>query len=130
MVDLETTLANVAAMLKPGGHFLMLEPNSRHLLEGVRRLWYRLDASFDHATEHALDHEALVAAGRGAFEVERVRYFGGPAYFLILNSMILRVPLGAKPWLAPPATLAERLWNHLPGAHWHNVFLARWRRRI
>mgnify|MGYP003348609058 FL=1 len=129
VVDLDTTLANVARMLKPGGLFLMLEPNSRHMLEAVRRVWYRLDASFDHATEHALDHEALLAAGHGAFEAERVTYFGGPAYFLILNSMVLRVPLWTKPWIAPGATVAERLWNRLPGARWHNVFLARWRRR-
>src|SRR5215470_10172004 len=56
--DLATTLQNVARMLKPGGVFLMLEPNKRCYLELLRRLWYALDRRyFDAQSEAALDHE-------------------------------------------------------------------------
>jgi len=43
--------------------------------------------------------------------------------------MILRVPLPVQPRIAPFVTGMERLGNQLPGARWHNVFMARWRRR-
>jgi SAM-dependent methyltransferase len=129
VADLDTTLTNVANMVKPGGLFLMLEPNDRHFLEFVRILWYRIDSSFDHQTEHAINHEALAASVDSKFRVESVQYFGGPGYFIILNSMILRIPISIKPHIAPFMTHVERLWNRLPGARWHNVFLARWQRR-
>lgn len=126
--DLQQTLSNIAAMLRPGGLFIMLEPSSLHFLERVRQFWYRMDPSFDDQTEHALDHSELLSLAHENFRVEMLKYFGGPGCFLILQSMILRVPLWAKPALAPPAMVAERVWNQLPGPRWHNYFLARWER--
>jgi SAM-dependent methyltransferase len=128
--NIDMTLTNVANMLKPGGFFLMAEPNSLHLMECVRKLWYRLDPMFDHQNEHALDHNALLARTGSKFEFDCVKYFGGPAYFAIFSSMIMRIPLSAKPWIAPLVTSPERLWNRLPGPRWHSAFVARWRRRF
>jgi SAM-dependent methyltransferase len=129
VADLPQTLRNVAAMLRPGGIFMMLEPSSEFCLEALRNLWYRHDSNFDHANEHALRHDALLAAADGAFALHDLRYLGGPAYFAVLNSMILRIPLSAKRFLSPPLIAAERLWNRLPGRAPFNVFLARWQRR-
>jgi hypothetical protein len=42
--------------------------------------------------------------------------------------LILRVPLGAKPVLAPILFSIESLYNKLPGRMPFAVFLARWRR--
>jgi SAM-dependent methyltransferase len=127
--DLPQTLRNLAAAVKPGGRLLMVEPNSRFLLEPLRRLWYRFDRYFDAATEQALDHEALAASADADFAVEAVRRAGGPAYFLIFNSLILRVPGRAKNYLAPPLFAVEHGWNALPGRLPFAYFLARWRRR-
>jgi SAM-dependent methyltransferase len=126
--DINATLLNVARLVKPGGLFLMMEPNNRHFLEFARRLWYRLDSSFDYKTERALAHDELAAIARENFDVQWIRYFGGPGYFFILNSMIFRIPLSAKPRLAPALTAVERQWNKLPGRGWHNVFMACWKR--
>jgi SAM-dependent methyltransferase len=126
--DLDQTLANVAKILTPGGFFVMLEPNAQFFLEAIRKLWYRLDGSFDAATEHALNHDQLLKSAERYFHCADVKYFGGPAYFGVLNSMILRIPLGAKPVLSPPLIAMERLWNRIPGRRMHNVFLGRWQR--
>jgi hypothetical protein len=40
---------------------MMLEPNRAFALEGVRRLWYRLDKYFDAGTERALTPSELLA---------------------------------------------------------------------
>jgi SAM-dependent methyltransferase len=127
VADLPQTLRNVVAMLKPGGIFMMLEPNSIFFLEAVRNLWYRHDPSFDAPNEHALCHDETLKLIE-EFSLRDVRYFGGPAYFGVLNSMILRIPLAAKRYTSPPLMIAERRWNHLPWATMHNVFHARWNR--
>ncbi len=128
VADLRTTLANIAGLVKPGGTLMMLEPNSHFLLEALRKLWYRLDSSFDAENEAALDHDALYHLGRDWFEVESVRYLGGPAFFAVLNSMILRIPLAAKPVISPPLMALERVWNRIPLHSLQNVFAAVWRR--
>lgn len=126
--DLPAALRNLASIVKPGGTVFMGEPNARCGLERVRKLWYRLDPSFEADTEHALDPRTLAAMAPD-FSVEMVRYIGGPAFFLILNSMILRVPLGAKRYVAPPSLAVERLWSKFNWPPMQAFFLARWRRR-
>lgn len=128
IVDLPTTLRNVARMIRPGGTFLMMEPNADFLLSGVRRFWYRRDRWFEADTEEALKHDELAALAHPYFVPEKVEYFGGPAFYLILNSLIMRVPLGAKPLLKPLLFPAERIYNLLPGRLMFAAFLARWRR--
>lgn len=126
IADLEQTLKNAASMLKHDGVFIMLEPNAEFFLESIRKVWYRLDKSFDSETEHALEHDDLYRMASRYFETHDLTYFGGPGYFGILNSMILRVPISLKPVVSPPLMAAERLWNRIPGRQFHNVFLGRW----
>jgi SAM-dependent methyltransferase len=129
IADLPATLGNVAAMLKPGGWLFMMEPNKSYVLEGLRRLWYRKDRYFDAESEEALDHDQLAKLGGDLFDVGEVRYLGGPAYFLILNSLLLRLPVRLKPYIAPPLFVAERLYNRaLSTPYAFPVFIARWRR--
>ena len=127
VADLPQTLRNIASMLTSGGLFMMLEPSSEFFLETVRKFWYRHDSTFDHASEHALRHDELLAMN-GSFALLDIRYFGGPAYLGVLNSIVLRIPLASKRFVSPPLIAAERLWNRLPGRKMFNAFLARWRR--
>lgn len=129
VADLETTLRNISTLVKPGGKFMMLEPNKRFFLEAVRKIWYGLDQSFDTGNEAALDHDELYQIGREWFNVDRVRYLGGPAFFTVLNSMILRIPLNMKPILSPPMMALERVWNRIPLISCQNVFAAVWSRK-
>jgi hypothetical protein len=128
VTNLRQTLDNLAAALEPGGVLLMMEPNADCWLEGARRAWYRRDRFFDAPTEHALSHASLLEMAGSQFTCERLRFIGGPAYYAILNSLVLRVPLAAKPWLAPPAFALERAFNAANSRSASAVFLARWRR--
>jgi SAM-dependent methyltransferase len=128
VVDLAAAIDNLAALLKPGGTLLMMEPSADSVLEGLRQRWYRHDRYFDAPTERALSHDELLRLARRRFRVEILQYIGGPAYFLILNSLVMRVPVGAKRWIAPWAFPLERAFNVLNAAPLAPVFVARWRR--
>ena len=126
--NLPSTLTNIARLLRPGGIFIMVEPNNEFFLESIRKIWYQLDSSFESETEAALNHNQLLDLARNEFELVSLEYGGGPASLLILNSMIFRIPIRIKKFLAPPLFFIERLWNKLPFARAHNHFIAVWRR--
>jgi SAM-dependent methyltransferase len=128
VADLDGTFRTLAALVKPGGLLLMSEPNRNYFLESARSLWYRMDPYFDASTEAALDHDAIAQRASKFFTPEVATYKGGPAYFLIYNSLILRVPKCIKGAIAPPLFVAESLYNQMPGKVWYPYFLARWRR--
>ena len=121
-------LENVGQMLKPGGLFLMQEPNAGFFLEAARKVWYRNDKMFDAENEAAIDHDIIFSAAESLFVLKRIKYSGGPAYFLVLQSMILRIPRPIKNIISAPLIATERLWDRLPGRRFHNTFLARWQR--
>jgi SAM-dependent methyltransferase len=127
--DLPAALRTVAAMLRPGGLFLMFEPNREYVLEAARRLWYRMDRYFDAQHEAALAHGALLAAAGGAFECRRLQYFGGPAFFLVYNSLVFRVPHAVKAATAPALLRAEQVYNRVSPKWMCASFLAQWVRR-
>lgn len=127
VANLEAVLTNVAAMLKPGGHLLMLEPSSQFFLNPVRKLWYRIDKKmFDVQTERALNHDELLEMAGGKFRVETVKFLGGPGCAFIMNGMIFRIPLVVKSLTAPFLLKAESVWNLLPWKASHFLFHARW----
>jgi SAM-dependent methyltransferase len=128
VADIGGALRRIAGMIRPGGALVMAEPNRECWLEPLRRMWYRRDGYFEASTERALSHDELLKAGSDWFRCENVLYKGGPAYFLIYNSLVLRVPRHLKPTLAKPLFLFEDLFDLLPGRGWFPYFLARWRR--
>jgi SAM-dependent methyltransferase len=126
--DLPQALRNIAAMVKPGGYLLMMEPSADFALNIVRDKWYVSDKYFDAPTERALSHDSLLKEAAPYFEGDAVRYFGGLAYFLILNSLVLRVPLGLKPYLWPIVKPIEFAFGRIPWRGAYPCFLARWKR--
>jgi SAM-dependent methyltransferase len=126
VVDLPAAVDNLANMLRPGGRLMMLEPNRAFALEGVRRVWYRLDKYFDAATERALTPLELLAHAGARFIPERLAYYGGPGYFLISQSLLFRIPKPVKRVISPPLMVVERAFNRLPMSWVHPYFVARW----
>jgi ubiquinone/menaquinone biosynthesis C-methylase UbiE len=124
--NLEAALANVARIVKPQGTFLFFEPNRQYLLEAARQLWYRFDKYFDASNENALAHEELLQAARGAFACQRLQYFGGPAFFLVYNSLVFRLSDATKARVTPALLQSERLYSKLPGKFLFSSFLAQW----
>lgn len=127
--NLPQTFANIDRMLKPGGKLIMSEPNADFVLEPLRKLWYRLDTqTFDANNEHALSHPKLVREHSGALMLIDLNYIGGPAYFVLLQNWVLRIPNGAKKWFAPVLMRLERLYHHLPGRFPFATFIACWQK--
>ena len=129
VMDLPMAFANVDRLLNPGGRLIMMEPNADFILEPLRQLWYRTDKKhFDAESEHALSHPRLVRDHAGVLKPVGVTYVGGPAYFLLLQNWVMRIPNGSKRWLAPPLMSAERLYHRLPGKLPFASFVACWQK--
>lgn len=129
VADLDTAFANIRKLLIPGGRLIMAEPNADFVMNPLRRMWYRIDKSnFDASTERALSHEQLWANHGKGFEFIGTRYFGGPAYFLLMLNMFLRVPDATKPFTAPLLMGIERVYDMLPGRLPFSSFVACWER--
>jgi SAM-dependent methyltransferase len=124
--DLPGALSTVAGMLRPGGLLLMFEPNRDYALEFARRIWYRLDRYFDAETEAALSHDKLLQQTAGNFQARKVIYFGGPAFYLVYNSLVFRLPTGLKNAMGRPLLAVEHAFNKLPGRWPFASFLAQW----
>lgn len=126
--NLEGTFNTIKKMIKPGGILLMVEPNKESIFEWVRKIWYKCDKYFEANSEHALSHKELFSTYGQGFSILDCEYMGGPAYFLVYNSLIFRIPVRWKKIIAPPLMYVERLYNHLPGKFFFPYFVARWKR--
>ncbi|MEO1729839.1 MAG: methyltransferase [Pseudomonadota bacterium] len=130
VADLPMAFENIAKMLNPGGKLIMSEPNADFILEPARQLWYKLDTeNFDAENEHALSHPKLAESYAKGLTPTSVRYIGGPAYFLLLQNWVLRVPNGTKKYLAPVLMGLERGWHKLPGRLPFSTFVAVWEKQ-
>ncbi len=124
--DLPATMANLSRMIRPGGRLFIWEPNADFLLQRARDAWYRRDDYFEYDTERALTLDEIAAASDGQFELKRADFFGGPAYFLILNSLVTRIPLRLKSTVAPALFALEAVWNRAPSKRLFPTFAAVW----
>lgn len=128
IADLPQAIKNIASLIKPNGTLYLMEPNSDFFLNALRNRWYKIDKYFDAETEHALSHDEILLNSKSSFELIKVHYFGGPAYFFILNSLILRMPKFLKWWITPPLFFIERLFSKIASKKTAPCFLAKWRR--
>lgn len=127
--NINGVLSNIHRMLKPNGLFIMHEPNSSFFLEPIRRLWYSKDPLFDNDSENALNHDDLIKIGSSyGFEISSLKYIGGPGFFIILQSMVLRIPKIIKYVISPFFYFMEIIWNFQNLPLLNNTFLSCWRK--
>lgn len=79
--------------------------------------------------EQALSYVRLRQDYAHLFDEKLVCHLGGPGYFVILMSLVLRIPLKAKPIIAPAFMQIEKLWNRIPVRQAHAIFVAQWKKR-
>ena len=101
--DFNGLFFNIQRLIAPNGLLVFVEPNAL-FLNSIRKLWYKLDARFDSANESAINPYMIHELHGASFSLESVRFFGGPGFFVIQNSMILGIPKFAKRLLASVLT--------------------------
>ncbi|PLX25334.1 hypothetical protein C0580_02805 [Candidatus Parcubacteria bacterium] len=89
--DLNKAVEEVYRILKPGGLFFFLEPNSSSFFDKLRKIWYKRDSLFEE-NEAAVDLEQMKIDFKNKFDFKKEIYIGGPAFMFVFNSMVFRIP--------------------------------------
>ena len=125
---LNETVRELHRVLKPGGHLCFMEPHSGSIPDLVRRVWYKHDKFFSD-NEAAIDLASLEREFSSHFRFNRVKYMGGVAFLLVLNSMIFRIPLRLKPLYTPFLLVLESVLSRLQGKKLSCFVIAQWQKR-
>ena len=88
---LPIVFSNCKKILKKNGTIIMIEPNGS-FLNFIRNLWYKYDDYFDHRDEEAVTIKTLDMYLDKKYKKIYLNYFGFAGFFLVLQSMILRIP--------------------------------------
>jgi SAM-dependent methyltransferase len=125
--NVSRAIEEVYRLLKPGGYFCFMEPHSGSLPNLVRRFWYKHDWFFSD-NEAAIDTHALEDEFASHFKLNKVKYLGNFAFLLVLNSLIFRIPLRAKPLYSPFLLRIESFLNRLQGKTTSCFVVAQWQK--
>ena len=120
-------VTEIHRILKPGGWLCFNEPHSTSLANGMRRFWYRHDHLFEE-NEAAVDIEDLMRRNAERFDFVTTRYAGGPAYLLVFNSMVFRVPLAWKARYTRPLLWLERSLEPIQDQRTSLFVMVQWRK--
>lgn len=121
-------IEEIHRILKPGGHFCFMEPHCGSLADVVRKFWYKYDHFFSD-NEAAIDHDALQREFASRFTPTRVQYHGNLAFLLVLNSLIFRIPVGAKRFYAPVLMTLESVISKFQGKLSSCFVVAQWQKQ-
>lgn len=126
--NVSETVEEIHRILRPGGAFCFVEPHRGAWIDRLRRVVYRLDPLFAD-NEESVDVQELRQRFADRFTVEYESYRGGPAYLLVLQSMIFRMPITWKRFYARPLMSVERALLRVQGPRTSCFVLGCWRKR-
>ena len=126
--NVSQAVEEIYRVLKPGGYFCFMEPHSGSLADLVRRFWYKHDRLFSD-NEASIDIKALETAFGKHFQFKKTRYQGNLAFLLVLNSLIFRIPLRAKPVYSPFLIRLESLINRIQGKATSCFVVGQWQKK-
>ena len=118
-------IKEIYRILKVGGYFCFMEPHKGSFPDRVRQLWYQSDSLFSE-NEAAIDLTALKAEFSPKFKFIKEDYKGNIAYLLVLNSLIFRIPLRAKPIYSPLLIEIESMVEKLQGKLFSCFVICQW----
>ena len=126
--NVDQAIQKIRHALKRGGSLFFAEPHRGSLLDRARRLWYRLDRRMFVRGEAAIDLRGLRERHRNDFAYHRELYFGNVAYFLTLNSMVLRIPARLKSLYTPACMRIEAIVSRVQGEFLSAGAICVWRK--
>ncbi len=113
---MDETLTEVHRILKPGGHFLFVEPNADTWVNKFREIWYKRSNRFEdeeRALSYKNDLQKFLSKG---FEEREIYYGGNIAYLVLGQALSLGISQGMKAALASTVIWIERIVSFLPFA--------------
>jgi len=126
--NLSEAMREIHRLLRTGGTLCFVEPHQESGFNGLRSLWYRRDSLFAD-NEQSLDIAALKKEFAELFDFKVEKYVGGPAYLLVLNSMIFRVPLWLKRVYSPAMIGVERLMSRFHSPRFSLAVVCQWQKK-
>jgi SAM-dependent methyltransferase len=126
--NVKRAISEIHRVLKPGGHFCFMEPHSGSLPDIVRNVWYRFDRFFSD-NEASIDIARLQKDFGDRLKLRKVKYLGNIAFLLVLNSLIFRIPPGAKKFFAPALMKLEPVVNKLQSKLTSCFVVAQWQKQ-
>lgn len=126
--NVAAAMTEIHRILKPGGWLCFYEPHTGSMADMVRRLWYRIDDLFEE-NEAAVDIKRLMEQNRERFDFVTTRFLGGPAYLIVFNSMVFRIPLRLKARITRPVMWLEAKLQRFQGRRTSCFVLVQWRKK-
>jgi|ERR1041385_5599926 SAM-dependent methyltransferase len=127
--EVDRAMDEIHRVIRPGGHLCFAEPHVGSLADLARQLWYRFDPLFE-ANEAGIDVPHLRRVNADRFEFVRTTYTGGPAYLLVYNSMVFRIPPRLKRVFSPPLLWLEGLVERVQGRRTSCMVVCQWRKKV
>lgn len=118
----------VYRILKPGGHFMFMEPHAGSLPDVFRKIWYKTDTSYFEENEGSVDIEHLKKRFEGRFEYSQTVYTGFLAFLLVYNSYVFRMPLGWKKYYSPFLLWLDRIFEPIQGKFGSCIVVGQWKK--
>jgi SAM-dependent methyltransferase len=126
--NVSEAVREIHRVLKPGGYFCFMEPHRGSIADIVRQFWYKHDRFFSD-NEAAIDVGALQDEFFSHFTFRTVQYLGNLAFLLVLNSLIFRIPLRAKPFYSSALMALESLVSKAQRKLSSCFVVARWQKK-
>ncbi|MBK7960872.1 MAG: class I SAM-dependent methyltransferase [Bdellovibrionales bacterium] len=103
----------ITRILKPGGYFMVWEPNSGSFFDMVRKIWYSVDRKFFEKNEASIDFQKLVKDHSHHLELVKKQFGGNVAHLFVMNSMLFRIPVAFVKIYGPFFIFIELLLNRI-----------------
>ena len=126
--NVKAAVSEVVRVLKPGGYFINGEIHADSIIDRMRNLWYRHDPLFED-NEMSIDFDRLEADFKKDLERISISYFGNIAYYLVINSMILRIPFFIKRIISNPLLFIERIITPYQTRYFSSYAITQWRKK-
>lgn len=126
--NVQKGIDEVRRILKKGGYFCFMEPHKQSFFDFFRKIWYHFDRIAER-NEQAIDLKSMRKQNKEQFNFEKEEYDGGIGYYLIFNSMVLRIHPSLKKYYSDFLILIDKITKPLMTRFTSSYVLCRWKKQ-